>query len=87
MTRLSSLTTVWLLLIAATLLTWSAGEQGGHGPTVAAGLLLLAVIKGHAVAAYFMELRHAPPLWRRAVTGWLLLTAALLALAYWKGMS
>ncbi|MDD2885259.1 MAG: cytochrome C oxidase subunit IV family protein [Dechloromonas sp.] len=75
---------LWLLLILATLLTWHLGENQGGGLLTAA-LLGIALIKGLIVAFDFMALRHAPPLWRILVGGWLLLVCALIGLAFWKG--
>ena len=58
-------TAVWLLLIAATLLTWSLGTDHGLGlsqllPT-AVVILLIAIVKVRFIGLYFMELREAPP--------------------------
>ncbi|MCK6389479.1 MAG: cytochrome C oxidase subunit IV family protein [Azonexus sp.] len=75
---------LWLLLVLATLLTWHLGENRGGGLLTAA-LLGIALIKGSIVAFDFMALRHAPPLWRILVGGWLLLVCVLIGLAYWKG--
>lgn len=77
-------TLIWLLLLAATALTWWLGESGqvnaarfGSVPT----LFALSGLKGWWVANDFMELRHAPALWRRLVLGWLLVVIALIVLA------
>lgn len=80
-------TIIWLLLIAATLTTWTLGDQGAAGPKVAGVLLAIAFLKGRAVALDFMALKHAPMIWRLLVEGWLLLVCAVIAIAYWKGMT
>jgi hypothetical protein len=38
---------------------------------LAAGVFALAALKGALVILDYMELRHAPPLWRRLLLGWL----------------
>ena len=88
MTPRSSLapSSVWLLLVIATGLTFAAGEFGTPGRGLILGVLALALFKGSLVILDFMELRHAPPLWRRAVLGWLLLVICGIVFAYLKGM-
>ena len=73
---------LWLALAAATGLTWKAGDgAGAMGLALVVFIFALAVLKGSVVILDFMELRHAPALWRRLVLGWLLLvTAAILLL-------
>ncbi|MDY0038394.1 MAG: cytochrome C oxidase subunit IV family protein [Zoogloea oleivorans] len=77
---------LWLALIVATLLTWQLGEGSGSLPLTVA-VLGIALLKGAAVALDFMALRHAPPLWRNLLLGWLLFVCALIGLAYWKGIA
>lgn len=79
-------TLLWLVLVAATLLTWAVGERGSAGPHVAALLAVVSCVKGGMVILDFMALRHAPPMWRALTLGWLVLTWALIGLAYWNGM-
>jgi hypothetical protein len=50
-------TAVWLLLTAATVLSWSLGAD--HGLAIA--ILVIAFVKIRFVGLYFMELRCAPP--------------------------
>lgn len=54
-------TAVWLVLVAATVLTAVVGLEQ-HGDTTAVGLLLLAIafVKIRLVALHFMEIRDAP---------------------------
>ncbi len=77
-----------LVLVLATGLSWWLGEgaaltQGhlGQAATLAVLVLALAVLKGALIALDYMELRHAPALWRRAVLGWLAVVIALVLLA------
>ncbi len=77
---------VWLILVAATLVTFELGEHGATGTVALAVILGLAWIKGQLVISDFMELRHAPLLWRLVVGGWLCVVVAVIVLAYWLGM-
>lgn len=59
-------TAVWLLLTAATMLSWSLGVDhslgvpSGHS-VAAIAILVIAFVKIRFVGLYFMELRDAPP--------------------------
>lgn len=74
---------VWLVLVAATGLTWWLGESGAAGTAAIAAMLAIAFVKGRLVILEFMELRHAPALWRLLLEGWLILVASLILIAYW----
>lgn len=77
---------IWALLAAATLVTGWLGESGWAQRAGAFSVLLmfgLALAKGRWVVLDFMELREAPPLWRRLMLGWLLAVVALILLAWW----
>jgi len=71
----------WLALVAATLASYTLGEQmvGSTWHAWAVALVFgLALAKGVWVIDLFMGLRTAPALWRRVLLGWLLvLTLAL----------
>ena len=80
---------IWLLLLAATAFTWWLGHSGALATPrlpIVALVFGLAWLKGVAVILEFMELRHAPPLWRRALTGGLTVIVGLILLAYWVAM-
>ena len=80
---------IWLLLLAATAFTWWLGHTGALAPPrlgIVAIVFGLAWLKGVGVILEFMELRHAPPLWRRALIGGLTFITALILLAYWLAM-
>lgn len=84
--RSLSVNLIWLALLLATAITYWLGEsgqvgQGGMGPVLA--IFALALVKGLWVVYDFMDLRHAPALWRRLLVGWLLGVTALIVLAYW----
>lgn len=83
--RFTKTDTVFALLALATLASWWLGEgaagSGQHLGTVATlAVLVLAAVKGALIALDYMELRHAPALWRRAVLGWLGVVLGLIAL-------
>jgi hypothetical protein len=81
--------TLWLLLLAATGLTYWLGESGqlGHASMVPV-LIIFGVswFKGLVVICDFMELRHAPRLWLNLLVGWLSFVICMILLAYWIGL-
>jgi hypothetical protein len=78
---------LWAVLLAATALTWTLGEQGLTAAARSAWavplVFALAAFKGALIALDFMETRKAPPLWRRLLLGWLCLVTGLILLAWW----
>lgn len=50
----------WLVLIAATVVSWAVGAEHGTGSTIGVLVLGIAAIKVRLVGLDFMELRHAP---------------------------
>ena len=82
-----ALTLAWLVLLAITATTWGLG--GGHLQTASGSMVpvlvlcALTFVKGLPVSLEFLELRHAPALWRWLVCGWLALVLLLIALAFW----
>lgn len=79
---------IWLALVVATLITFGLGESGLAGRAGIWTVLLMFVLaygKGMLVILDFMELRHAPALWRRLMVGWLSLVLMAIVLAYWLG--
>jgi heme/copper-type cytochrome/quinol oxidase subunit 4 len=83
-----SVNRIWLLLLAATGVTFWLGESGlsgSSGMTPVLVMFALAFVKALLVMLDFMELRHAPALWRRLLVGWLVLVTAGIVLAYWIG--
>lgn len=79
--------TIWLFLIAATILAWAIGERGMAGPAIVALLFVLAFVKGSLVILDFMAVRHAPRMWRYVMLGWLGAVCTLIGLAYWTGLN
>lgn len=81
----TSLTRVWLVLLAITGVTYWIGEGGLANQSSMVPVLVmfgLAFVKGLLVCLDFLELRHAPALWRWVVIGWLVLVLGLIVLAY-----
>ena len=88
MTRLfHRIDALWLTLLAATALTTWLGEHAGAqglGTGAAVLVLALAAAKGCLIILDYMELRHAPALWRRLLLGWLAAVVLLvLAATLW----
>lgn len=75
----------WLILVLATATTFWVGVEGGIGLAAGAVTFGITWIKARLVVLDFMELRHAPPLWRRIIEGWLIAVTALLLTAYYLG--
>ena len=76
---------VWLLLLAATGFTAWLGSSGAlRQPSLPLMALMfgLAWFKGLGVVLAFMELGHAPPLWRRLLMGTLAVVVGLILVAY-----
>lgn len=77
---------VWVVLMAATVVTWFIGEIHAAGPRAVALILGIAGIKGWLVIYDFMALRRVKFLWRGVVLGWLLIVLAIILLAYRMGL-
>ncbi|TXG95312.1 MAG: hypothetical protein E6R10_00185 [Rhodocyclaceae bacterium] len=75
-------TIAWTLLMLGTLATWAMGAAGLTGPWVALAILAIAFVKGRLVILDFMELRHAPLMWRLILEGWMVFVSALILIAY-----
>lgn len=76
---------IWFALLCATLTTFWLGESGPPGAVGTATVLIMFALawgKGLLVILHFMELRHAPALWRRLMTGWLTLVTTVIVLTY-----
>lgn len=77
---------VWIVLMAATGVTWFMGEMHAAGPKAVAVILAIAGVKGWLVIEDFMALRRVRLLWRAVVLGWLSIVLAVIMLAYWQGL-
>lgn len=72
----------WLLLVAATILSWAVGAEHGTGSMVAVVVLAIAAVKVRLVGLDFMELRHAPLPLRAVFEGYCLAVWAVLSGLY-----
>ncbi len=79
--------TVWLVLVGATLASWSLGaEHWLSGPRAASlAILLVAFFKVRLVGLHFMELRSAPVGLRIAFEVWALAVCGVLVVLYVSG--
>lgn len=87
--RITYLNRIWLFMVGATLITYTLGESGlaSQGAAWPVGMMFfLAYAKGIMVILDFMELRHAPVMWRVLLIGWATLTVAAIGVAWWMGM-
>ena len=80
------LNVIWVALMVATLMTWFIGKSGQMTANTVIAILLIAAVKGWMIIYDFMALRRVKLLWRGIVLGWLLMTLALILLAYWLGI-
>jgi hypothetical protein len=80
------LNVIWVALMVATVLTWLIGKTGQMGATAVIAILIISAVKGWMIVYDFMALRRVKFLWRAVVLGWLLLTLAVILLAYWLGL-
>ena len=82
-------TRTWLILLVATAITYWLGESGTAekaGTMAVFAMLGLAFVKGRLVIYDFMELRHAPTMWKIFLVGWLGFVLGMIVLAYWIGL-
>ena len=77
----------WLVLLAATLLTFGVAETGLANTGLAAVLFIFALAFGKSalVILHFMELKRAPLAWRLVLFGWLSVVTAGILVAWWLG--
>lgn len=76
-------TWVYLFLMFFSFVTFLIGQMGLSGLEVALGVLLLALIKGQLVGAYFMGLGSLRGLWRWPVFIWLFIPGILISSAFY----
>lgn len=89
MTLNNAASRAWLVLMIATGMTWWLGDSGTAASVSGLPVFImlgLAFIKGFLVIYDFMELRHAPRLWKLVIIGWLTVVLGMIALAYWMGL-
>ena len=84
MSPTSSANRIYVFLLFATAVTFGLGESGATGSSWLPILVMfaLAATKAFWVIYDFMEVRHAPRLWKRLLLGWLCLVVFGILLAY-----
>ncbi len=75
-------TWVYLLLILFSCVTFVIGQAGFSGLQVSLGVLLIALLKGQLVGAYFMGLGSLRGWWRWPVFVWLFIPGLLISIAF-----
>ncbi|AXA53556.1 cytochrome C oxidase subunit IV family protein [Pseudomonas thivervalensis] len=70
----------WILLAVLSTGTVALGQVAASG-LVSLAILAVAVTKAWLIADGFMELRHAPRLWRRLVLSWAAVLAIIISFA------
>ena len=73
----------WLVLLAATLLSWESAHSSGDYRLTSAVVLLIAFLKARLIGLEFMELRAAPRVLRFIFEGWVVAACAMLVAIYW----
>lgn len=80
----SRTTAIWLLLVAATLVSWELGHGlGVKDPRIAAAaIIIVAMVKARFVILDFMEIRQAPNWMRGIGEAWTVTIAAALVAVF-----
>ncbi|MDB5987866.1 MAG: hypothetical protein JWR16_2919 [Nevskia sp.] len=76
----------WLLLVIATGATFWLRVDSDIGLAAAAGTIAIAYIKGRLIVLDFMELRHAPRIWKGIFETWLFVVSAIILAVYRFGL-
>ena len=72
----------WLVLLAATLLSWESAHSSGDYRLASAAVLLIAFLKARLIGLEFMELRGAPRVLRFIFEAWVVVACATLLALY-----
>jgi len=83
----SKATPIWALLFFATCLSWALGTHRVAGSRVSLewasiAVMLIAMIKIRFVLIHFMELKHAPWIWRAVFETWVAVVGIALITTY-----
>jgi hypothetical protein len=73
---------VWLVLLAATLLSWESAHSSSGYRLASAAVLLIAFLKARLIGLEFMELRAAPRVLRSIFEAWTVVACATLLALY-----
>jgi heme/copper-type cytochrome/quinol oxidase subunit 4 len=78
----------WLMLVAATALSYALAEGPGlDGRLTTTAVLLIAALKVRWVFLHFMELHEGPQPWRLAFEAWVLAGTGVILAGYWAGQA
>jgi caa(3)-type oxidase subunit IV len=72
----------WLVLLAATLLSWESAHSSGDYRLASTVVLLIAFLKARLIGLEFMELRAAPRVLRAIFEAWVVVACATLLALY-----
>lgn len=78
MGRISTLTRVWLALVALTAVSVIVAERLGMREVAIVAIFVIAAIKGELILDHFMEARHAERHWPIMYGIWLIVVTLLL---------
>jgi heme/copper-type cytochrome/quinol oxidase subunit 4 len=77
-------TLVWVLLVLATGVSWWSARGGAISSGEATAIVMLvAAVKARSVILHFMDLKHAPLVWRCLFEGWVALCTVVILGGYW----
>ncbi len=76
-------TRVWLVLIAAAVLSWMISEHSTAAKVTTSAVVLIAALKVRLIVMHFMELRWRPRPWRMLFELWTLGVTAIILGGYW----
>ena len=76
-------TRVWLVLIAAAVLSWTVSENSTAVKISTSAVVLIAALKVRLIVIHFMELRWRPRPWRILFELWTLGFTAIILGGYW----
>jgi Prokaryotic Cytochrome C oxidase subunit IV len=74
---------VWLILIAATLISWVVTESTSAARLGSTAVVLIAAFKINMVIAHFMELKWQPRPFRLVLSGWIGLVSLIIIGGMW----
>ena len=82
MTTIKSATFSWLWLIVLTLISVYLGNFSDNKVFFIAAVLFIVFLKGQQIIDIFMELKHAPSLWRRILMGYVIIVPTVITAIY-----
>lgn len=77
----------WLLLVLLTVAAFGISDHTEWARYAGVATIAIAYLKGRWVVLDFMELRHAPALWRSLMEAWLLGISVAITGVYLSGIT